>query len=270
MEYKKTSEPAIAMTSACGCAGGCCAVYEKPWVQDFLGESFHPGGIELSMRSIESLALPRGARILDVACGTGVSARALADFGYDVVGIDASQQQVEGAIAKSEGREKLAFLQASAESPPNDLSPFDGIFCECAFSLVSDQAHVAQSWIRSLWSGGRLAISDMVVNQELPQSLKGSMGDWACLGGARSANNYQAILEQAGFVDIRYTDERQAMLQSISQLKRKLLLYGVSHLADFAQDLGASLCDLKNALKDATIAVQTGALTYGRFSATRP
>ncbi len=267
-EYKKV-DTVTSNSSLCGCVGGCCSIYEKPWVQEFLGESFHPGGLELTHRSIASLDLPAGARVLDVACGTGASARALADSGYQVLGIDASAQQIENAQAASEGRQGLTFRQAAAEDLPEDLDAFDGIFCECAFSLVSDQPSVAESWIRRLVPGGRLAISDMIVEAELPPSLQGEMGDWACLGGAKSSAEYVSILKRAGFQDIEYHDEREALFASISQLKRKLLVYGVGHLADVVQDLGASLPDLKDALKDATQATREGKLSYGRFSATK-
>ena len=35
--------------------------------------------------------IPTGARVLDVACGTGVLSKALADLGHNVVGIDVSE-----------------------------------------------------------------------------------------------------------------------------------------------------------------------------------
>ena len=74
----------------------CCAqFYEQDWVQDLLGESFHPGGPDLSARLVHSLNLPEGARVLDVACGIGTTTLMMArQFGIDPVGIDFSQTKM--------------------------------------------------------------------------------------------------------------------------------------------------------------------------------
>lgn len=267
--FKKVSSPTS--ISPCGCIGGSCSIYEKSWVQELLGESFHPGGIELTRRSISSLQLPRGAKVLDVASGTGAAARALADHGYQVVGVDASEQQVTAARESAKGRAEIRFEIATAESLPKDLGPFDGVFCECAFSLLQSQSDVSKSWIDALVPGGRLAISDMAVDGPLPDSLQGEIGSWACLGGARSVAEYTTILDEAGFINIEAVDEKDALLAAISELKRKLLVFGVGHLADITQDLGlASLSELHQALKDAARAAKDGTLSYIRLSATKP
>ncbi|MCH6255148.1 methyltransferase domain-containing protein [Puniceicoccaceae bacterium K14] len=263
MEYKKVESP----STLCGCIGSCATVYEQPWVQELLGESFHPGGMELTRRSIASLGLKNGSRVLDVASGTGVTAEALADSGFAVVGIDASEKQVSAATERFVENSHVSFRHASAENIPNDLGMFDGVFCECAFSLVSDKDKVAANWARVLALGGRLAISDMVVEGELPESLKGEMGSWACLGGARSREEYEFLLRKAGFIKIEYVDESEAVKEMISMLKKKLLVYGLGNLTDMIKDLGVSLPDLLLALKDAARAANSGVLSYGRFSA---
>jgi 2-polyprenyl-3-methyl-5-hydroxy-6-metoxy-1,4-benzoquinol methylase len=270
MDFKKVEKPSSSV-SASGCVGSsCCTVYEQPWVEELLGESFHPGGLALTERSIASLGLPKGASVLDVACGTGVSAQALAGAGYEVLGIDASSKQVEKASQRARSVENVSFSVGSAESFAGEGKVFDGLFCECAFSLVSDKVIVSKNWMRLLEPGGRLAISDMVVEGALPETLTGDVGNWACLGGALSRDDYSRILAEAGFEEIRFDDEKEAMAESISQLKRKLLLYGIGRLAEVAEDLGASLGELKRALQDARQAVDEGVLTYGRICATRP
>lgn len=265
MENQETS------ASSRGCVGtSCCTVYEQPWVEELLGESFHPGGMELTERSIASLKLAKGSRLLDVACGTGITAQALAKAGFEVVGIDASAKQVQAAIERAGDSASLTFRVGSAETLCDESITFDGIFCECALSLVADKRLVTKNWMQALRPGGRLAISDMVVIGQLPESLRGQVGSWACLGGALSVESYTQILEEAGFEAIVYEDEATALSESISQLKRKLLLYGIGRLAEVTQDLGVSLNELKRALQDAKKAADEGTLSYGRFSATRP
>lgn len=89
-----------------GCGDGnaaCCAnFYEQDIVQELMGGSFHPGGEGLSRRLVESLGLPEGARVLDVACGVGTTTRMMAtDFGLNATGLDFSKINVQKAAAAS-------------------------------------------------------------------------------------------------------------------------------------------------------------------------
>ncbi len=267
---KKTSPPSSISNNACGCSDGCCTIYEKSWVRDFLGDSFHPGGIELTQRSIESLGLAPRSRILDLACGTGITARLFAEKGHLVIGLDASANQVENARNQSSNTEGIRFIQGQAESPDPDLGTFNALFCECAFSLIENKVLAARNWFDRLMPGGLIALSDMIVNGQLPESLTGQVGSWACLGGALSQKAYEQHLLDAGFRNIQYSDERDAVIEGISTLKRKLLLYGISNLAEVVEDIGVSLPELHRALKDAAQAVKDNELTYGRFVAEKP
>lgn len=256
-------------SSSCGCTG-CCTAYEYPWVEELLGGSFHPGGAELSARSIRSLQLNPGESVLDIACGQGGSSIAMAKTGLQVTALDASEKQLGVAVQNAEGLDGISFVQANAAEIPSDLGPFQGVLCECAFSLTNHQAATANSWRNLLAPGGRIALSDMVVNGTLPESLQGEIGNLVCIGGALSAEGYTTVLQEAGFTEIQYEDEAPALRQALVELKKKLLLYGISRLAEISQDIGYSLSDLKKCLDDARAAVESGALSYGRFSARRP
>ena len=71
--------------------------YEKPRIKkdfrkakiDFVHELVHWSGLN---------KLPKGSRVLDIGCGIGGSARILSnDYGFDVVGISISQEQIKRA-----------------------------------------------------------------------------------------------------------------------------------------------------------------------------
>ena len=67
----------------------CAALYETDYARLLLGDSFHPGGLELTERLGKQLGLRPGQRVLDVASGTGATAVFLAErFGCHVVGLD--------------------------------------------------------------------------------------------------------------------------------------------------------------------------------------
>ena len=74
-------------------------------------------------------ALPKGASILDVGCGTGRHARALAARGYEVVGVDLSPRMIEVARQRAEGTGAQFVVGDAREF---DLGrTFDSAICLC-------------------------------------------------------------------------------------------------------------------------------------------
>ena len=64
---------------------------------------------------VNHLNPPRGCKVLDVACGKGRHSKVLADFGFDVTGIDLSIQSIEEA--KRNEAENLHFYQHDMRLP---------------------------------------------------------------------------------------------------------------------------------------------------------
>ncbi|HEY1487650.1 MAG TPA: bifunctional 2-polyprenyl-6-hydroxyphenol methylase/3-demethylubiquinol 3-O-methyltransferase UbiG, partial [Micromonosporaceae bacterium] len=59
---------------------------------------------------------PGAVRLLDVGCGAGLAAEALARRGYDVLGVDAAGGAIEAAVAHAEGQGlRLAYRVGEAE-----------------------------------------------------------------------------------------------------------------------------------------------------------
>src|SRR6516162_11424559 len=77
----------------------CCArLYESDLARFLLGDSFHPGGLQLTGQMGRMIGLTPTSRVLDVACGKGTTAVFLAkEFECDVVGIDYGEQNVAAA-----------------------------------------------------------------------------------------------------------------------------------------------------------------------------
>ena len=111
-------------------------------------------------RLIELLELPSGARILDCPCGQGRHAHLLAEAGYDVTGIDYSQELLD--IAKQRGTGKrLRYRRGDMRSLPAAWSGrFDAVlnlFTSFGFfDDAADDAKVIQQFARVLVPGGRL------------------------------------------------------------------------------------------------------------------
>jgi SAM-dependent methyltransferase len=111
---------------------------------------------------VGELGLRAGERVLDVGCGPGRHAHALAALGIDVVGVDISQRFVDLATERTPAGAPAAFRRLDARALPF-RAEFDAAICLCqgAFGLVGpgDDADVLAGIARALTPGGRFALS---------------------------------------------------------------------------------------------------------------
>ena len=115
---------------------------------------------------IAELGLSAGSLVLDVGCGPGRHARALAAEGIEVVGVDISERFVE--LARLDAPPGATFQRLDARALPFD-GEFDAVIslCQGAFGLVGTDATpgldpdgvVLAGMARALRPGGRLAMS---------------------------------------------------------------------------------------------------------------
>lgn len=95
---------------------------------------------------LDVLALPAGARILDVGCGTGRHAVELASRGYRVVGLDISSGMLLQAVAKARAAGvDVEWVHMDAASYVA-REPFDAVLCLCgsAFTMADLEANPAE------------------------------------------------------------------------------------------------------------------------------
>ncbi|MDJ0769143.1 MAG: class I SAM-dependent methyltransferase [Ilumatobacter sp.] len=110
---------------------------------------------------VSALGLEQGTRVLDVGCGPGRHAHALAASGIVVHGIDISRRFVE--LARRDAPPGATFERLDARELPFDAE-FDAAICLCqgAFGLMTADGHdetVIDGIARALRPGGRLALT---------------------------------------------------------------------------------------------------------------
>ncbi|MDQ3222327.1 MAG: methyltransferase domain-containing protein [Gemmatimonadota bacterium] len=136
-------------------------------VADRLGEAylrynFTKGTSQEVAFLIETLRLPPGARILDVGCGPGRHAVALAQAGLSVTGVDVSARFLDIAAdaARSAGV-RAAFFEVDARRMPFD-DEFDAVIslCQGAFGLMGrDDSLVLKRMAEAARPGGRVVVT---------------------------------------------------------------------------------------------------------------
>jgi MPBQ/MSBQ methyltransferase len=106
--------------------------------------------------------LPPGARVLDVGCGIGGSARILArDYGLEVLGISISPAQIARAQALTPSDlPHCRFAVMDALALELDEGSFDAVWSVEACPHMPDKQRYADELLRVLKPGGRLAVAD--------------------------------------------------------------------------------------------------------------
>jgi len=217
----------------------CCNLYAHPAVNLLLGESWHPGGLALTRRTIER-AGTRGP-VLDVACGGNRSVRVLREMGIRAIGMDAGKFEAD--------------VRGDAHRLPFSDGSFDCVLMECALSTFRDQAAALREARRV---GRRVAISDMILERSLPESWGESAATLACLVHAHGVAGYRRLLESAGFQSVRQYDEREALIELLGNIRDRLLLLQMG---------GVPVERVREILAEAREMARSGSLGYMVFAA---
>ena len=256
------------MTNTASETAACCAnFYEQDWVQELLGESFHPGGKALSARLVHSLGLPRDARVLDAACGIGTTTRIMSQhFGLQATGVDLSRTNTNKATELAKALSgSTHFVCGPVDSLPFADEAFDAVVCECAVSTFANQPEVLAEFRRVLKPGGVLGISDMAVEGQLPTDIATQIAPWTCLAEAHSVHGYQRLFLDAGFSIVGYADESASLRELIGDLKRKLLAAGLGKALGAINGVELSLGEARRMLASAKELIENGTVQYCRM-----
>jgi arsenite methyltransferase len=267
--------PALDKLLEAGDVKSCCAeLYAHPAVQWLLGGELHPGGEATTRRAFELIELGASDRLLDVASGAGTSALlATREFGCSVVGVEYGQPAVDAANAAARSQAPggtLEFRRGDAEALPFTDGEFDAALCECSLCLFPDKRRAIAEIRRVLRPGGRLALSDVVVDRgQLPVELDGTLAALACVGEALSRQGYEDLLSEAGLrltaVEARY-DDAAALAQRVSDRLRGARVMGLDRMGGSPIATGEAI----ELLNSARGAISDGALGYAIFAAASP
>lgn len=153
-----------------------------------------------------------GEVVVDLGCGGGMdvflAAGKVGSTGR-VIGIDMTAEMLERARAGQEklGLTNVEFHQSTIDTLPLPDNSVDCVISNCVINLVTDKLAVFREILRVLKPGGRVALSDIALKQELPSDVKQSVEAYVgCISGAILIDEYRRLLEQAGFASAVVTD----------------------------------------------------------------
>lgn len=241
----------------------CCAdFYGDDLLALVLGPSFHPGGRDLTRRLARLGCLRPGERALDVASGPGDSALLLArEFEAQVHGVDLSASLVARATkrARADGfGSRVTFSIGDAERLPLADGSVDAILSECALCTFPDKRAVLGEFTRVLAPGGRLLLSDVVVERErLPWELSSVAGRVACLAGALPVAGYLRLLETSGLRVCALEHHDRAVVHMVEEIQARLDV-----IASAGAGGAVDIPSLQSLIRSAVEAAQIGVVGY--------
>ena len=202
--------PAAAAPASCGC--GCGADAQARTLGYSEGDlAAAPEGANLGLgcgNPVAIAALRAGETVLDLGAGAGfdafLAARAVGPSGR-VIGVDMTPEMVAKARAnaKRSGFAQVEFRLGEIEALPVADGIVDVVISNCVINLCPDKRPVYREAFRVLKPGGRVAVSDVIAREELPDEVKRDLAlHSGCLAGATLLAELEAILRDAGFVDI--------------------------------------------------------------------
>ncbi len=253
----------------------CCAdAYSNDWARLLLGDSFHPGGLALTRRLGALMDLSPDSLVLDVACGRGTSAIAIAqEFGCRVTGIDLSEASI-AAAREAAGQAgltgRMRFEVGDGEALPIEAQSVDAVICECAFCTFPDKTTAASEFARVLRPGGVLGLTDLTREGDVAPELDSLLGWVACVADAQPLHRYVEYVGAAGLTVYREERHDDALRDMIMQVRLKLL---AAEVATKLGKLSVSLDEVqtgKHLVRLAGDAVTAGALGYALLLARAP
>jgi len=181
-------------------------------------------------------AIKPGDTVLDLGSGSGMDSFIAAlktGAAGKVLGVDMTDAQREKAerLRDRDGFTHVSYHKAYIENTPFDDAGIDVVISNGVINLAADKAAVFREAARVLKSGGRLAISDIVTEKELPEGVTCNATLWAaCIGGALQQDKYLAAITAAGLKVVTLRENPQYRFLTASAQKA-CATYGIKSVS---------------------------------------
>jgi SAM-dependent methyltransferase len=222
-EVKKRYGQIAAGAGTCGCSGsGCCS--SSPTAEELSASVGYtpqelaalPDGANLGLgcgNPVALASLRAGETVLDLGSGGGIdcflAARKVGPSGR-VIGVDMTDEMIRLARenASKSGLKNVEFRQGEIENLPVEDATIDAVISNCVINLSPDKERVFREVYRVLKPGGRMMVSDIVLDGELPATVQDSVAAYTgCIGGALKRRDYLAAMAKAGFTRVEVVAE---------------------------------------------------------------
>jgi SAM-dependent methyltransferase len=170
--------------------------------------------------------LREGETVLDLGSGAGadvlISARRVGPGGT-AIGLDMTDEMLDLARrnAAAAGVSNVEFRKGYIEEIPLPDASVDVVISNCVINLAADKAKVLAEVARVLRPGGRLAVSDVVADEDMDAATRADMRQWTgCIAGALTREEYVEHLRGAGLADVEVRETHRVHRHAASAIIR--------------------------------------------------
>jgi arsenite methyltransferase len=163
--------------------------------------------------------LKAGEVVLDLGSGAGVdvflAANKVGPTGR-VIGVDMTEEMVEKAkgIARDHDYHNVEFRLGEIENLPVEDDSVDAIISNCVINLSPDKSKVFREAYRVLKPEGRLTVSDIVSEENVPSAIRNNLDAWAgCIAGALEQQEYLREMKKAGFENVQVLSSKEFYIE---------------------------------------------------------
>jgi arsenite methyltransferase len=174
--------------------------------------------------------LQPGETVLDLGSGGGIdcllAARQVGPQGK-VIGLDMTPDMIKLARrnAKKVGAANVDFRYGEMENIPLPDASVDVVISNCVINLSPDKDAVFREAHRVLRPGGRMNVSDVVLQGELPQAVRDKLDAWAgCVAGALEESDYLDKIRAAGFEEVEVLSRDYATAEQVAESEEVQIL----------------------------------------------
>ena len=154
-----------------------------------------------------------GEVVVDLGCGGGIDVLlAAAKVGPTgkAIGIDMTPEMIDRAKRNAIHLPNVEFHLAQIDDLPLVSNSVDCLISNCVINLAADKPSVFREMFRVLKPGGRVAVSDIALKQQLPNELAHSAAAYiGCIAGAIPIAEYERGLQDAGFAAVQVVDAQK-------------------------------------------------------------
>ena len=197
----------------------------------------------------------RGETVLDLGSGGGkicyIAAQIVGASGH-VIGVDINDEMLELArkyqtqIGDALGFHNVEFRRGHIQDlrPIIESDSVDVVLSNCVLNLVetAQKAQLFNEMFRVVKDGGRVAISDIVSDRDVPQTMRDDADLWSgCIAGAYEENAFVRAFENAGFSDVKIVKRDETPWQTVNGIEFRSVMVE-AYKGDWSKSVGTCVC----------------------------
>lgn len=223
---KKYSEIAVSGNADCCCMPGECKTgdspidaakligYDQKELESIPQEAILGVGCGAPINHAD---LKEGETVVDLGSGSGIdiflASKKVLESGK-AIGIDMTDEMLKKARenATKGNYSNVEFKKGDIEENiPLNHNSVDAVISNCVINLTTNKTNTFKEVFRVLRKNGRMVISDLITDAELPSGETNSDQWCECIDGAMTKENYLSSIKEAGFEKIEVLEERSYM-----------------------------------------------------------